>query len=195
VRTKQPDAYWVPVNQEWGVRIFPRAGSTSFRDKYAGQNFKEFMIRDHKLCIVRHPWSRLMSVWYGMLRKTGAFDSYGFPENVDLTGFLEWIVNQDPFDIDPHITPMWAFMEGYWEPLDHQLITLRDFYTTKTKFTFPKPQHHLNMTEYPKEMDEASFAAFDSWMEWGGKRDLKLFNRAKKSPLVTGGNRDDRRRP
>ena len=191
MRHRDRNDYWLCVSgSDVGLRLFPRAGSTSIGEVLGvGHDFGEFCNRKHKACVVRNPWDRLMSVWYGMV-KPGEFQSYALTHKSvkDLDDWLLWLAEQDPYNIDAHITPMWAFLDGWWRPKDDELITMASFFRNPP-FGLPRIHVHKNETSYKDPFPRFSSKAFDAWHNAMGEKDYDLWVRAQKSPLVQGANR------
>lgn len=187
MRHIDPNGYWLSIGRDIGIRCFPRAGSTSIQETYGrGGNFANFAIMPKKVCVVRDPWERLMSVWYGMV-KSGNFKNYGFVrDGLDsLPEFLDWLIDRDPFTQDAHITAQWAFLKGWWEPKDGELMTMEDFFESPP-FSLQRIAVHKNKTEYPQDI-AIPRKAYSRWFDALGAKDYELYERAQKSPLVAGG--------
>ena len=187
MRHRDPNSYWLSHGRDVGIRCFPRAGSTTIMETYSrSNNFGEFCVKPKKVCVVRDPWERLMSVWIGMVR-SGNFQQYSFvkSDHDSLPDFLFWLVDQDPDVSDPHITPMWAFLKGWWHPQDHELMTMEGFFRNPP-FGLRRPQIHKNKTTYPNHINVPK-RAYGKWFDAFGEKDYELFYRAQKSPLETGG--------
>lgn len=183
MRTQSPNAYWIRW-RDVGIRCFPRAGSSTITDIYGrSHNLGYFLTAPKKVCVVRDPWHRLMSVWHGMVCK-GDFKSYSIGHDCEnVNQFVDWVCDQNPFECDNHITAYWAFMEGYWKPLDHQLITMDRFMKSPPHGLDPVTSH-VNQTSYPiGHLMEVDSGVYDRWYRKLGQQDYELFDRAEKSPL------------
>lgn len=181
MRRNDPNSGWAIPTSEVGVRVFPRCGTRTFSETHTrANNFGEFLTRPNKVCVVRDPFKRLCSAWYGL----PTFRGRDWPDFNTLAEFIGWLIEQDPYTVNPHVAPFWSFLDGFWWPDSDQLILLEDFYRTPP-YGLRIPEHHWHQTMYP-EIEELKPHVKNSFVDWSG-RDYELFIYAQKSPLVTGG--------
>ena len=167
-----------------GIKTFCRVGSgTISREITGAQGYELFMDAPVKVCVVRHPWTRLLSVWFGMW-PGGTMPSRGYPRIENLEQLIGHLVNTPDDKLDPHCKSMYSQLQGLWLPEGGELMTLEAF-MQNPPHGLPKPQqhHHKTGSYWDPVVDEMLRWKFMTRYE----RDLALFHRAQKSPLVTGG--------
>lgn len=186
MRRGDPNSYWTTYRGKVGIRYFPRAGSSTISEVYGrGHNFGDFLATKKKVCVVRNPWDRLMSVYNGMVRPREKFLTYKLPKVADANDFIAWLLDQDPYDTDPHVTPMWAFLEGMWKPKPEEVYEFTDFFANPPH-GLPSTKVHLNETKYPPGGKVGVHEYwYDKWYLQLGQRDFDLLAMAecKKAPL------------
>lgn len=183
MRRSAPNSYWLRW-RDVGIRCFPRCGSSTMQATYGrAHDFGLFIAAPKRVVVVRSPLHRLGSVYYGMVVHLEKFNGYALPKGISFTEFVEWLIEQDPFECDTHVAPQWAHLQGYFEPRDDELITMEDF--------FRAPPHGIPAFGYKPIGEERDLdmpdELYDRWCDWGARKDYNLYHRAKKSPLVTGG--------
>ncbi len=185
MKTPQRDELWFRY-KDVGIKAFCRVGSgTISREITGAQGYDLFMDAPTKVCVVRHPWARLLSVWFG-LWPGGTMPSRGYPAIKSLEQLMGHLTNTRDINLDPHCQSMYSQLEGYWLPEDYELITL-DAFMANPPHGIPKPSQppHQSPSYVEPEVDERLKLRF--MMRYSA--DLALFRRAEKSPLVTGGNK------
>ena len=164
-----------------GIKTFCRVGSgTIQREITASQGYYPFMEAPKKVCLVRCPWSRLLSVWHG-LWPGGTMPSRGYPPIQSLEELIYYLHGLDDDEMEVHTKPMSAQLAGLWAPDDEELWDMEAFFANPPH-GIPKPaqRHHQspNVPE-PQVSQTAQVMFFDRYVE-----DYKLWWRAmKKAPL------------
>ena len=178
-------------NQNWltyadtGIKFFNRCGSRTIVESYGnGMDYKRFMELPYKVCVVRDPFDRLMSFWTGIVvGEQYDYRKWGYPEFRALDELFEYVLEHDPYTLEPHTRPYWVQLEGLWRPEDHELMTLRDF-VAEPPYALPPVVGHFHHSQ------QREYEAPDFFKEFA-RRDYELFERAKKDPLERGPSTDD----
>lgn len=182
---KRYDELWFRW-KDVGIKTFCRVGSgTVSREITGAQGYELFMDAPKKVCIVRHPWKRLLSAWFGLWPGSPASIAQGeYPHVQSLEQLMAHLIQIPPDNMEVHTKPMYEQLRHFWLPKDHELVTLEAF-MQNPPYGVPKPSqwHHKTRSYAEPEVDEMLKLR---WMRKYSD-DLALFNRAEKSPLVTGG--------
>lgn len=168
-----------------GIKTFCRVGSgTISREITRAQGYDLFMEAPTKVCIVRHPWSRLLSVWFGLF-PGGTMPSRGYPACKSLEQLIGHLMNLSVENMEVHTKPMVTQLsEMGWLPKDDELVTIDAFFENPPHgIPKPKVRHHQSPKQPEPEISE--FARVRFLNKYLG--DLALFERAEKSPLSAGG--------
>lgn len=181
--------HWL-VWKDVGLRVFNRVGTRSIMEQITrADDYDLFMASPKKLCVVRNPWHRLCSVYWGLCKvKNSSMPSRGYPPINSMDDLLSFVIEQDPHGAEIHIRPYWAVLEGAWEPEDHELITM-DAFMAKPPHGLPRIQQHYHKSQMPgwgRAMN-CSPILYDRWYARFADKDFEFFARAEKSPLSTGG--------
>lgn len=167
-----------------GIKTFCRVGSgTISREITGAQGYDLFMDAPKKVCVVRHPWDRLLSVWYGLF-PGGTMPSRGYPACKTLDNLIGHLLNTPAEKMEVHTKPMYTQLQGLWLPEDHELMPL-ELFMLEPPYGIPKPAqwHHKSPSHGEPEVNEYLKMKFLAKYS----ADLALYTRAQKSPLVTGG--------
>ena len=173
-----------------GIKTFCRVGSgTISREITGAQGYELFMDAPKKVCVVRHPWKRLLSAWFGLWPGSPTSIAQGeYPKVKTLEQLMAHLIQLPASKMEVHTKPMYEQLKGYWLPEDHELMPLEDF-MANPPHGIPRPTqwHHKSPSYSEPEVDEMLK------LHWLCKfsDDLALFRRAQKSPLVTGGKLGD----
>lgn len=179
------DQYWVRY-RDVGIRSFPRTASMTIFEAYGrNQSFDAFMSAPNRVVVVRDPWHRLESVFRTFVN-TKEPTSYNLPHTDDINEFLTWLLRQDPRDCDAHVTPMWVFLKNRFKPRNDELMVMDDFFAAPPHDLPRTPVHAHRTNKNICELGDVKVGLFRRWIDFA-TRDIKLFYRAQKSPLLTGG--------
>ena len=168
-----------------GIKVFCRVGSgTVIRELTRAQGWRNFSKAPRKVCIVRHPWTRLMSVWKGLF-PGGTMPSRGYPPCKTVDDLIQHLLDLPPSEMEIHTRPMSTQLQqiGWW-PKDKELITMEEFFRNPP-YGIPKPEvhHHQSPNQPDPEISESLRAEF--LRKYAD--DVLLYERAQKSPLSAGG--------
>lgn len=111
-----------------GIKVFPRVGSSTLRHTYGyGDSCKAFMTCKQRAVVVRNPWDRLMSVYFGMLTQ-GGLGVNGYPPSsrTSINGLLQFLIDTPDPARDWHTRSMTGQLMGY-APTDAELWDLKAF--------------------------------------------------------------------
>ena len=187
MKSPQRDELWFRW-KDVGIKTFCRVGSgTISREITGAQGYKLFMDAPVKVCVVRHPWDRLKSVWFGMF-PGGTMPSRGYPACKTIEQLIAHILNTPDWELDPHCQSMYGQLADYWLPEDSELMTL-DAFMAEPPFGLPKPATHWHKSPSYREPEVDEMLKTRFFLRYAN--DLALFRRAEKSPLVTGGKLGD----
>lgn len=118
--------------------------------------------------------------------------SRGYPPCETIEQLIAHLCTRRDDEMEVHTKPMSAQLKGLWQPADDELITMEAFFNNPP-YGIRKPQIHHHKSPYrpPILVDELTkYMFYKKYHD-----DVCLFLRAEKSPLTTGGNNGDRRRP
>lgn len=168
-----------------GIKCFPRVGSQTVLKTFGRrQDMEEWKKCKQRYVIIRNPWDRVLSVYYGMFRdkrRDWRMGDRGYPTPSSLTDFVEFLVRTPMEELDLHTRSMSLQLHGY-KPKKKELITLTRFMEELPAELAPVLRWRKSLWEHksgiPGEVDAVPTELFKEWGEkW--KEDLVLYERAK----------------
>ena len=110
--------------------------------------------------------------------------SRGYPDCESLENLIAHLLNKPVHAMEVHTKPMYAQLEGLWEPKDDELMTL-ELFMNEPPYGIPRPKQWHHKTRSFAQPDVPEYLKLQFMKKYD--RDLALYARAEKSPLVTGG--------
>lgn len=184
----EKDGHWILCEidgEQIGIKCFPRVGSQSILRAFGRlQDMEKWKKCKKRVIVVRNPWERVLSVYYGMFRdkkRDWRMEDRGYPAPCSLTDFVEFLVRTPMEDLDVHTRSMSLQLHGY-KAKKKELMTLTNFmeelpYGLEQRIRWRR-QKWLHKSDIPEEVDAVPNELFLAWGEkW--KEDLALYERAK----------------
>jgi hypothetical protein len=186
------NSHWITVEVNGvmtGIKCFPRVGSFTILKTFGRrQSMDDWKKCKNRVVVVRNPWDRVLSVYYGMFRdksKDWRMNDRGYPTPSSLTDFVEFLVRTPMEDLDIHTRSMHSQLYGY-KPKNKELMLIERFIENLPHgletFLQWKKKLWEHKSDLPEEIDHVSPELFAEWGEkW--KEDLALYERAEKQAL------------
>ena len=184
----EKNTHWVICEidgEQIGIKCFPRVGSQTILKTFGRrQNMEQWKSCKKRVIVIRNPWDRVLSVYYGMFkdkRKDWRMQDRGYPAPRSLTDFVEFLVRTPMEELDVHTRSMSLQLHGY-KPKKKELMTLVNFtenlpYGLEVMHRWKKEAWE-HKSDLPESVDAVPDELFVAWGEkW--KEDLALYERAK----------------
>lgn len=182
----EPDLYggWIyreHMKHSYGFKVFNRVGRQTIFQLFGRKPDREkFFTAEKKFCIVRNPWHRLASVYFGMVRNPSVnTERYGFPPVRNFDEFLDYVLSTPDKDRNPYIMSMTRQLQG-WVPEDHEVWTLINILLENPMNLRVERTPWVNKSKIPDDWEDACRINPDLVLEWGKQYsdDINLFKKA-----------------